>query len=119
MDSNFERLWRCAEQTKLPGFVRSVSYGTPSLKLGSTFLARIREKNVLAIHCPIEEKPHLLEAAPEIYFETDHYKGWPYILIHLEQITNEELEHRIRIAWKARAPARLRKLADAPHEQRP
>ena len=113
MDNDFKRVWQRAERTGLPGFVQSTSYGTPALKLGSTFLARIRENDILAIYCPIEEKPLLLEAASEIYFETDHYRGWPYILIRLGQITNEELEHRIRIAWHARAPARLRKLAGA------
>ena len=26
--------------------------------------------------CAIEEKELLMEAVPDIYYETDHYKGW-------------------------------------------
>lgn len=29
---------------------------------------------------PMDEKERLIEMAPEIYFETEHYKGWPALL---------------------------------------
>lgn len=108
-EQEFERVWRCAERTGLPQFVRATSYGTPSIKVEKAFLARLRDPGILAIACPMEEKPLLMEAASEIYFETDHYKGWPYILIRLDAVSDDELTHRFRIAWQMRASARLKK----------
>ncbi len=48
-----------------------------------------------------------LSGAPDIYFETDHYKGWPAVLIRLVNISDAELKHRIGRAWRMRAPKRL------------
>jgi hypothetical protein len=63
--------------------------------------------------CPIAEKELLLEAAPEIYFETDHYKGYPAVLIRRSKIKLEELRHRIDRAWRMKAPKRLIATYDA------
>lgn len=50
-----------------------------------------------------------MAAAPGIYFETDHYKGWPAVLVRLREIGPDELRHRLRKAWLAQAPKRLAK----------
>src|SRR5690606_28848793 len=60
-------------------------------------------------HCPLEEKEMLIAAAPGIYFETDHYKGWPAVLVRLREIAPDELRHRLRKTWLAQAPKRLAK----------
>lgn len=41
--------------------------------------------------CPLEEKQLLIEAAPDIYFETDHYRGWPSVLVRIRLISEEGL----------------------------
>ena len=46
--------------------------------------------------CPLEEKEMLIDAAPDIYFETDHYRGWPAILVRISEIDPDELRHRLR-----------------------
>ncbi|MHC1548848.1 MmcQ/YjbR family DNA-binding protein [Phyllobacterium sp. K27] len=109
LDRPFERVWRLADALHLPELVKSTTHGTPSLKVRTSFMGRMKDGTSFAIYCPLEEKPLLMESAPNIYFETDHYKGWPYILIHLEAISNEELSHRIKLAWHAKAPAKLKK----------
>lgn len=109
----FQRIWTLAEALNLPELNQSITHGTPSLKLKSAFLGRLREVDTFAIHCPLEEKPLLMESAPDIYFETDHFKGWPYILIRLDVITDAELSHRIKLAWLAKAPAKLKTLIEA------
>lgn len=93
----------------MPELVKSTTHGTPSLKVKTSFIGRLKDETSFAIHCPLEEKPLLMESAPHVYFETDHYKGWPYILIHLEAVSDEELSHRIKLAWHAKAPAKLKK----------
>jgi len=55
----------------------------------------------------MEQKEFLLDVAPEIYFETDHYKGWPWLLIRLDVISDDELTQRLVEAWKFRAPKKL------------
>lgn len=109
LDRAFERIWNLADALHLPELVKSTTHGTPSLKAKSSFMGRLKDESSFAIYCPLEEKPLLMESAPHIYFETDHYKGWPYILIRLGAISDEELGHRIKLAWHAKAPAKLKK----------
>jgi hypothetical protein len=78
------------------------------------FLLRVREPDILAIACSLEEKEFLMQNAPKIYFETDHYKGWPYILIRLSKIKDDELAHRIAVAWRLHAPKKLQTEAATP-----
>jgi hypothetical protein len=109
LDEAFERVWAIAEALNLPELVRSATHGTPSLKVKTSFIGRLRDKDTFAIHCPLEEKSFLIENVPNIYFETDHYKGWPYILMHLDAVSDAELAHRIKLAWHAKAPAKVKK----------
>ena len=83
------------------------SYGTPALKVGKKLLARVKDADTVVLMCPLDEKEMLLEAAPAIYFETDHYKGWPAILVRLSQIPPEELCHRLERTWIRQAPKKL------------
>lgn len=108
-DEAFDRVWAIANGLNLPELVRSTTHGTPSLKVKTSFLGRLKDKDTFAIHCPLEEKPLLMESVPNIYFETDHYKGWPYILMHLDAVSDAELAHRIKLAWYAKAPAKIKK----------
>lgn len=48
--------------------------------------------------CPLEEKAALMDVAPDIYFETDHYKGWPAVLVRIDVISDQELTHRLECA---------------------
>ena len=58
---------------------------------------------------PLDEKEHLIERSPEIYFETPHYHGWPAVLVRAAAIGDDELRRRLREAWLRRAPAKLRR----------
>jgi hypothetical protein len=75
---------------------------------------------VLVLMCPIEEKEFLIEFRPEIYFETDHYKGWPAVLIRLSRISDAELKARLAIAWGMQAPKQrsARRARSAPSKKR-
>lgn len=88
----------------LPGIVETTSYGTPALKVGKKLLARVKDARTMVLMCPLDEKEMLFEAAPDIYFETDHYKGWPAILVRLHAIPPEELRQRLERIWQRQAP---------------
>ncbi|QPC95079.1 MmcQ/YjbR family DNA-binding protein [Mesorhizobium sp. INR15] len=91
----------------LPDIVETTSYGTPALKVGKKLLARVKDAETIVLMCPLEEKELLLEAAPSIYFETDHYKGWPALLVRLAEIPSDELRHRLEQTWLRQAPKTL------------
>lgn len=82
----------------MPGVAESTSYGTPSLKIGKKLLSRVKDARTLVVMCPLEEKAALMEAASDIYYETDHYKGWPAILVRVDAISDAELVHRLACA---------------------
>ncbi len=107
LDAAFTRIQTLAEARGLPGLTRSTSYGTPALKVGSKAFCRLKDGQTLVLLCPAEQKTLLMEISPEIYFETDHYIGWPAVLIRLDVIADEELSLRLEDAWRAKAPKTL------------
>ncbi|MCE9522505.1 MAG: hypothetical protein K8S25_08760, partial [Alphaproteobacteria bacterium] len=53
------------------------------------------------------------------YFETDHYKGYPAILIRLSKIDDAELRHRLAAAWRLQAPKKLLATVDGVRDATP
>lgn len=103
----FARVRAIAEAAALPGIEEGTSYGTPALRVRKKPLLRMKDSETLVLMCALEEKELLMEAAPQIYYETDHYKGWPALLIRLAAISDKELAHRLEIAWRMQAGKRL------------
>jgi hypothetical protein len=54
-------------------------------------------------------KEALLNDDPDIFFTTDHFDGYPAVLVRLDSISAAELNEVIVEAWLARAPRRLAK----------
>ena len=52
-------------------------------------------------------KEALLADAPDVYFTTPHFDGYPAVLVRLGAIDVPELEELLAEAWLARAPKRL------------
>jgi hypothetical protein len=73
---------------------------------GKSF-TRLKDPETLVLMVPLEHKELLIEMAPDIYYETDHYKGWPAVLVRLNVIGDKELSQRLADAWRHRAPKRL------------
>jgi hypothetical protein len=72
---------------------------------------RIPNPRVLAVRCPMERKEFLIEAAPDIYFDDDHYRGYPAVLVRLDAVEEGELAVLLAdaCAWQASKPRRKRK----------
>jgi hypothetical protein len=108
MDAFAPIVARLREAAKtLPEVAESTSYGTPALKVGKKLLCRVKDAQTLVLVCPLEEKELLKEAAPDIYFETPHYHGWPAILARVDAISDAELANRLAAAWRMQAPKSL------------
>jgi hypothetical protein len=101
------RVAKLALGLKLPEISEGTSYGTPALLVKGKSFTRLKDPQTLVLLCPLEQKELLMEMAPQIYFETDHYKGWPAVLVRLAAISDEELSQRLADGWRHRAPKRL------------
>ena len=92
---------------ELPEIEETTSYGRPALKVRGKFVAALRSNpDALVVRCDLEEKPFLLEARPDILFETPHYHGWGYMLVKLDAPLDEAREFLID-SWLLAAPKKL------------
>lgn len=107
LDQAFIRIEQLARQRALPGVARATSHGTPALKVRDNCFVRLLDATTLVLQCPPDQKTLLMDISPDIYFETDHYVGYPAVLIHLDAIDDEELSLRLEDAWRFKAPTAL------------
>lgn len=59
--------------------------------------------DVLAISCTLDHKEMLIEAAPDIFFDDDHYRGYPAVLTRLPVIAEPELANLLQKACALQA----------------
>lgn len=92
---------------ELPEVEVSTSYGRPALKVRGKFVAALRSNpDAIVVRCDLDEKPLLLEARPDILFETPHYHGWEYVLVRLEA-SREDAREFLTDSWLLAAPKKL------------
>ena len=103
----FDRLIRLSTKLGLDDVTIGTTYGAPALRVHDRPFVSIKADDLMVLHCPLEMKEMLMEMAPEIYFQTDHFRGWPGLLVRLEVISDAELSLRIEDAWRFKAPKKL------------
>ncbi|WP_457586471.1 MmcQ/YjbR family DNA-binding protein [Ensifer canadensis] len=107
LDGPFARVVKLAEVAGLPEVSLATSYGTPALLVKGKSFVRMKDPETLVVMCALEEKEMLLELDPALFFETDHYKGWPAMLVRLGAIDDAGLTQRLIAAWREKAPRKL------------
>jgi hypothetical protein len=100
----FARVRKAAKATRLPEIQEGTSHGTPALFLRGKSLMRVKDADTLVFRCTLEEKAFLMEADPSVYYETDHYAGWPAVLVRAAAASDVELAHCVTRAWRIQAP---------------
>jgi hypothetical protein len=92
----------------LPKVEEGTSYGTLAFRVGGKFLVRLREDNEsLALKIGFDLRDILLESDPKTFFTTDHYTGYPTVLVHLSKIDAARLRDVLTEAWRRLAPKKL------------
>ena len=92
---------------KLPEFEETTSYGRPALKVRGKFFGALRTNpDAIVVRCDLDEKPLLLDARPDVLFETPHYHGWGYMLIRLDAPIDDVREF-LTDSWLLAAPKKL------------
>ncbi len=75
LDAAFAPVRGALDKAGWPETEESTWYRTPSLKVRGKSFCRLKDADTLVLLCPMEEKELLMELQPDIFFETDHYKG--------------------------------------------
>ena len=95
---------------KLPSVSEGTSYGTPCLRVAKSLIARLWEDGeTLVLKVDPMERDILLEAEPDTFFTTDHYRGYPIVLARLPKADLTHIEMLLKRAWFAAAPKGLTK----------
>ena len=95
---------------KLPSVSEGTSYGTPCLRVAKSLIARLWEDGeTLVLKVDPMERDILLEAEPDTFFTTDHYRGYPIVLARLPKADLAHIEMLLKRAWFAAAPRKLTK----------
>ena len=83
----------------LPGVEEGTSYGTPAWRAGKRMLARLHQDGEsIVLKIGNETRDHLLQADPQTFFVTDHYRGYPMVLARLDRLTATDLDKLLRRA---------------------
>jgi len=87
-----------------PGTSEGTSYGSPAFLLDGKFFSRFNEKEQgLVVYAEEGLRDALLEGKPSIYFTTDHYAGYPMLLVRLDRVPRAELGTLLEGAFRMRA----------------
>ena len=99
--------------SNLPEAQEKPCHGTPGFYAGKKLFARIQDDhNSLAVYT--KRKNFWLEKDPGVYFTTDHFDGYDYVLVRLARTDPDELKQLLLEGWRERATKR----AVAEHEKR-
>jgi hypothetical protein len=94
---------------RFPGVELGTSYGTPAIKVKGKFMARLRTEaeGWLAIRCEFLLRDILLNARPDVFHLTDHYRDYPAILVDLKKVTKAALLDILEQGWRMSASKKL------------
>jgi hypothetical protein len=105
----------------LPDVEDGTAYGNLALKAHGKLLAcvpthRSAEPNSLVVKVDFDDRAELLAAAPDVCYVTEHYAGFPSVLVRLSCVNTDVLRDLLAVAYKfvthkptARSPRRQRR----------
>ncbi|MDI1450218.1 MmcQ/YjbR family DNA-binding protein [Polyangium sp. 6x1] len=101
---------------ELPEVVEDTWFRTPAMKVRGKGFCRLREEGDVIVFLTesVDEQEFLIENRPDIYYITDHYRGYAAVLARLPALTVPECRLRLERAWRLKAPKALLQQLDAP-----
>lgn len=109
METNFSPALQFIRQTlmSLQGVTEKLCFETPAFYVNKKIFARMKEDGeTIAVYT--EERDKWITGSPEIFYITEHYRKYNYMLIRLELVEPSDLQEILKEAWRKRAPKRLR-----------
>jgi hypothetical protein len=97
-----------------PGVEEGTSYGRPSFLVNKKFLTRLRSEDasVVLLEVPFDEREMLIEAEPETFHFTHHYKDYPSVLARIASLHPGSFRAFLERRWRKVAPKALVKAFD-------
>ena len=99
----------------LPGVEAASAYGKPGFKAYGKFLTRIRDEDdsLVLTGVGFDEREMLMEAEPETFHITAHYKDYPSVLARLATVDPGTVRNMLLRRWRKVAPKAAVKAFDA------
>jgi hypothetical protein len=71
-----------------PGCEEGLSYGQPAFKLNGKFFTRLRaeDESLVLLEVGFDEREMLMEAEPQTFHITPHYKDYPSVLARMSTL---------------------------------
>jgi hypothetical protein len=103
-----------------PEAEEGTSYGMPSFKVAGKFFTRLRpeDDSLVLVGITFDEREMLMEAEPETFHITDHYRNHPSVLARIGSIDPGTLKGFLTRRWRDTAPKKLVKAWDAERADR-
>lgn len=112
--TDWNRLKALALGLGLPHVEEATSWGEPCLKAhGKLWVWWSPSEDAPVFKVPFEEREILVEAEPETFFFTPHYKNHPLVLVRPEKLDLDWARANLIRVWRAEAPKRVLKAYDA------
>ena len=84
----------------LPGAADGMSYGAPAVKVNGKLFIRWREDlNAIVLKTTFEEREAMMEEDPKVYYITDHYLNYEWVLVSLEHVSRDVLPDLIKRSY--------------------
>ncbi len=92
-----------------PGAYEATSYGRPSFLVNKKFFTRLRaeDASLVLLEVPFDEREMLIEAEPETFHFTAHYKDYPSVLARMASLHPGSFRNFLERRWRKIAPKKL------------
>ena len=89
-----------------PGAEKGMSYGRPSYKVNGKFFTRLRSEDdsLVLAEVSFDEREMLIEADPETFHVTPHYKDYPSVLARMASLHPGSFRNFLERRWRKIAP---------------
>jgi hypothetical protein len=99
MAVNFDAVRKMA--LSLEGVEEGTSYGTAALKVRGALFLRLKEDgDSLVVRTDFDQRQAMIAEDPAVYYITDHYLNYPWVLVRLSALAPEALRDLVRSAHR-------------------
>ena len=98
-----------------PGATEGTSYGKPAFTVSKKFFTRLRREDasLVLLEVSFDEREMLIEAEPQTFHFTAHYKDYPAVLARMASLHPGSFRNFLDRRWRKVAPKKLIKERDA------
>ena len=91
------------------------AYGHPAFKAFGKFLTRVRREDasIVLVGVEFDEREMLMQAEPDVFHITPHYRNYPSVLARLETVDPGTVKSFLERRWRQCAPKKFLREWDA------